>query len=296
MATLQYQGQSNSGSSPTILATKTYADAGVAGAIVTDVGTGFNAVSTLIRNSVLACEPASYVTGVNATLPTQAAVTAADTGYIARARLNAAAAGTVPGIAGLDASGLLITTPTSQIPSGVSTERLGMGYSVGLTTGNIMGGTASTVTKAIGVSTLTSGSVHTVTGTGTFILATISIPDPGFPFLVLPFGWVEGDASSGPAFTLPQNGNGCYGLLTVQDPGSGLIYGGGVCASDSQTNLYPIFPDVFPGQSLAPLTAASAGGPTHELELIASASGSGTVSYNFYGTDMSFWCFIVPSL
>lgn len=296
MATLAYVGRAPD--SDSIIVPKSYADTQNATLAVTSAY-----VNQQISSAVAGTNPANnmptsplvlqnYVDAQFATVAKIAAYQAADAAYIPATQL-----GVANGIASLNSTGTLVST---QVPSaGLITDRVTQCYSVAvpsILTG-IIGGTLGTVSGAIGTmlfnaSTTVTGT--TVGGSGTTQLASIVIPDPGWPWRPMPFAWVQGNAattSNQPATRMTGTGN--YGLLTVIPPAavSTTIYGRGICSGSYYTNTHRLFP--YAGASYTPTSVPPINGSL-ELDLWGSC-WSGT-TFTFLPTNFCFYVLVVPAI
>lgn len=295
MATLAYVGRSPD--SDGIIVPKSYADFQNATLAVTSTY-----VNQQISSAVAGTNPANgmptsplvlqnYVDAQNATVAKIAAYQAADATFIPASQLGVAS-----GIASLDSAGNLVST---QVPSsGLITDRVTQCYSVAIpaTLNNILGSTLSTATGAIG--TMLFNAAATVTGTtvggsGTTQLASIVVPDPGWPWRPMPFAWVQGNASGAAQPALRMQGTGDYGMLTVIPPAavSTTIYGRGVCSGSYYTNTYRLFP--FAGANQTPTSVPPINGSL-ELDLWGSC-WSGT-TFTFLPDNFCFFVLVVPAI
>jgi hypothetical protein len=183
-------------------------------------------------------------------------------------RLESTARGTT--VASLDSSGMLTAT---QIPTTLVTER--------------------TARSVFATAPSFSGTYTcTTTATREKLLATLTILDPGFPYIPLPFGFVSGQAGGTPGL-YPWSGNGVCGQLTVcPAAGSGdTIYGVGACSDTPATGVYPIFP--YAASNTTPSTRPATNG-TLTLNLYGCCfQGSG---YSFSSTGLSFYVIVIPAM
>lgn len=198
-------------------------------------------------------------------------VDAADALYVASSKLGAAS-----GVASLDSSGNLTA---SQVPAGIVTDRLALSYNA-TTMGSVF---------------LTGSNTHTVTTTGIreFRLATLTVPDPGFPWRPIPFGIVCGGATGASAPATRYLGTGNYGLLTVCPPSgvSNTVYGIGLCTGTFFLDFFPIIP--YAGTNQNPTSVPAITGSL-QLDLYGCCwSGS---TYTFAGLNMMFSVLVMPSL
>jgi hypothetical protein len=171
----------------------------------TKVTTDF--VNDTVDSQVTSLATTAYVNQQDDKKALKTSVTAADELYVP-------ASG--HGLALLDSSGYVAS---SQIPTTVIAGRASSSY-----TGTLTGGTVSSA------------------GLRSLLMGTITIPDPGFPYVVLVFGWVSGSDPNGTAKNR-WSGTGNTGKLVAMPPaGNDAIYGWGVCAGSAKSNLYSISP------------------------------------------------------
>jgi hypothetical protein len=295
--TLPYVGPVPAATGDPTIAPKSYADAQGAAATVTSAQIT-NASKTGIADVAVAsmgwatvvpgqyASPAAYVNAQNALLATQTAVTTADAAYVPLAQLGVAS-----GVAALNTSADLTT---AQVPAGVRTDRVATAYATAFPSGSTgaLGGMLSSVTGAIGVPEITTATTVTSATARTLLLARCSLPDPGYPWRALPFGWVMGvGAAAGPPATASMTGTGNYGLLTVMPPANAnplyasQVYGIGICTDSALSDHYPVVPYAAANQT--PTTVPAINGAL-ELDLYGQLW--------FSPTDLAFWVLQVPSL
>lgn len=129
----------------------------------------------------------------------------------------------------------------------------------------------------------------TTSGTKTFQAATLSVPDPGYPYFVLPVTSVRGRCSAqthGPR----RVGGGSYGKAAVLTQNDWIVAGGisGGQFDWDWTHLVPYgAPQAVPGSN-----SVLSGTTTLSLWL---SLWSGT-SYTYDATGMVFWSWVVPAL
>lgn len=254
---IRYEGRYPDGDNS--LVTKKWTDdTATASAVTTTFIT--NEISRVVSESTL--QTITYVDSQDALLAKLADVTAADTLYLNTSARNAT-------VAGLDGSGMLIS---GQIPTTVVTDRLARSH--------------------VGTASFSGNYTCNTTLTREKKLASVTIPDPGFPYIVLPFGSVTGQAGGTPG-VYPWSGNGVCGLLTVCPPaGSGdTIYGLGAATDSPVSTSYPIFP--YAASGATPANRPALNGAT-TLDLYGSCfQGSG---YTFYSAGLSFYVIVIPTL
>lgn len=185
-------------------------------------------------------------------------------------RLNSSARGTT--VASLNASGTLLTgqfDTATLVTNCVARSHVGV--------------TAATLINAV---------TSTETTTRNRLLATVTIPDPGFPYHPLPFGSVAAQAGGTPGL-YPWNGNGIVGQLTVCPPaGSGdTIYGLGVCSDSPAAALYPILP--YAASNTTPTTRPAVNG---SLTLNLYGCCLQNNGYTFLAAGLSFYVIVIPAM
>jgi hypothetical protein len=228
-------------------------------------------VSSLINAAIAAnsLQSQAYVNNSNAQLAQKTTVDTADTAYVPVAKLNAA-----NGVAGLDSSGNLLS---AQIPSGIQTDNVMRTYDVY--------GPAGTLTLS-GSQTVTTSNVRE------YQIGSIVVPDPGYPWLPIPFAMVQGGAITLSAPSNRYSGTGTYGLLSVLPPVgvSNQVYGVGLCTDSYYLNFYPVFG--YGATNQTPTTVPPVTGGL-ELDLCACCwTGSG---YTFTSTALQYWILVVPA-
>lgn len=172
-------------------------------------------------------------------------------------------------VAPLDASGMIAS---AQLPSNMTTDRVAKTFT----------GTAA----FSGTTTSTSTTIRDKK------LASVTITDPGYAYIPLPFGSVTAQAGSTPGL-YGWSGNAVCGQLTVAPPpGSGdTVYGLGGCSDSPIAAPYPLFP--YGGSGVYPGTQPSVSGNL-TLDLYGCCfQGSG---YTFSSTGLVFYVIIMPAL
>jgi hypothetical protein len=264
MVALQYRGPTPGTDSSVV--PKSWADGENATVVVTSNWVNSQIITEATNDDL---QPQSYVDSEDALRAHKTDVDTADTLYVPTSKLGAA-----NGVASLDSTGDLVA---AQIPSGTLTDRITKGYDAA-TNGTIY---------------LTSGNTHTVTTTTLreYKLASIPIPDPGYPWFPLPFALVGG-YSSGPNPSDRTKGTGNLGLLTVMPPSgvSDTIYGTTACAGAYNVpSYYPLLPYGASGDT--PTTVPAVQGA---LELDLWGCCFTLTSYIFTGTGLTFSVLVVP--
>lgn len=282
MASLTYVGRAPDSDASVV--PKSYADSQEAALAVTTT-----IVDNIIATAAVNLTSQAYVDAQDGLRAHRSDVTAADATFVASTALGAAS-----GVASLDSGGNLVST---QVPSsGVVTDRIFKCYSLAQTgTLPVLGGTSGSVTGAIGTQLLGSGSTRTVNTTNVreFKLASIPVPDPGFPWRPLPFAWIQGNSSASPVPANRQVGTGNFGLVTCCPPSgvSDTVYGIAICTGSYFTDTYMLTP--FAGANQTHLSVPPINGAL-QLDLYCSC-WSGT-TYSFLGANLTFFVLVVPSL
>lgn len=216
------------------------------------------AASTAANSAPMVAQ--SYVDAQDALRASKAAVDAGDA-----LRVPKTARGVAGGIATIDAVGYI---PSAQLPV-LTTERVAQAH------------TATTVK-------LTQQDV-TSTNTKAYEAASLSIPDPGYPYFALPFAQVLGRCTAqthGPRRT----GGGSYGKLAVLTQGDAVLAGGMTGGQFDWAWAHAV--PYAAANSVPANTTVLSGATTLTLWL---ALWSGT-SYTFTSTGFSFWALVVPAL
>lgn len=254
--------------SNSVIASKAYADADNAATAVTqayiDQQCAIQAANAVSQ---------AYITQAVANYATTSQLSASTAPYVPNSTLGAA-----NGVAATNSSGLV---PAGQLPTLV-TNRLAKSYSIATSGTNFLGGDSFTVTT---------------TTLQEYIIASLPIPDPGYPWYPRVFAYISGQAagsSSGSRFI----GNGNFGLLTVMPPAgiSTKIYGAGVCTSDTVTNWYQCLPYGGAQNTSIPMTPLNQPPIIGPLTLNLGAccwSGNG---YTFNGPGLVYHVTVVPAL
>lgn len=242
---------------------KSYVDAQLSSLLVT---TGY--VNAQIATAATALVGQTYVDNGDNALAHKAAVDAADLNYVAANQLNVA-----NGVAGMGSTGQV---QPAQIPGNVPLEYTARAYNAA-TDGHI--NLASNATQLVTTSTLRE-----------YQLATITIADPGFPWLALPFGFVQGGDPTAPADPGRTMGTGNFGLLSVLPPTgvSDQIYGVGLCTATYRYDFYKVHPYATTNQLPAPIHGGLSLG-------LYGCCWTGA-EYTFTGNGLMFWVLMLPAM
>ena len=161
----------------------------------------------------------SYVDSQVALRATKTQVNTDQANYV-----NASQKGVANGVATTDSNGTLTAT---QAPSGVPTENVAACYNV----------------TTSGTTYLTSPYTVTHNDPTEYTAASITIPDLGFPYIPLPFVYIQGQ--SGGTQTGRTTGTTNYGMINVMPTpasGSATVYATGICTASPFLNYYAAVP------------------------------------------------------
>lgn len=117
-----------------------------------------------------------------------------------------------------------------------------------------------------------------------FAAATLAIPDPGYPYHILPFATVQG-AAVGVTDRLYRTGVGCYGRIAILDQNS-RVWGGVACTGDPRPGYYHCLPHAASGATptnTSPATGAST------LTMYFSLLSGNASGYQFTNTNFVFY-------
>ena len=262
MATFEYVGRAPD--TDGVVCTKTYADAQNAATLVTTsfVNNACTIAAANLVNSV-------WINQQVANYSTQTQVS----NYASANFIPLTTLGAVSGLAQSDNTGKV---PSAILPGTMVTERMAVSYSAA-TSGTIyLSGTHAVST----------------TNLREYLIASLPIPDPGYPWIPLPFATITGQAL-GTASNSRLLGNGNPGLLTVTPPTGAAVYGAGVCAADTRPNIYQVVPGVSPIGSITPVTQPPINGAL-TLNLYGCCWNTGG-SYQFSSAGLTFHILVVPA-
>ncbi len=219
-----------------------------------------SAVANLVNETWINQQVANYTTQTQVTTNLEA--------YIPTSSLGST-------VAQLGSNGSI---PTGQLPA-VTLNNLALNYDVT---------TSGTVFLLPGIS-------HTTTTTtlGELKIGTITIPNPGYPWIPYPFAKVLGYSSatsSGSRLIGTSNS----GILTVTQQGvTSPLYGAGLFTDDPGSNYYSVVPAAIPLGPVTPLTQTPlTTGMTFELS---GCNWTGT-GYTYNGTGLIFFILVLPAL
>lgn len=134
-----------------------------------------------------------------------------------------------------------------------------------------------------------SGSVVSASYTA-LLLGTVTINDPKlvYPYVVLPFAWVNGNDPNGTAASR-WSGTGNVARLLVMPVGGGPVCGSGICAASPRASAYPVTPSSPIGSRAQKFTGSLT------LGLYGSVFSEATgQSYTFSGG--SFFVLVIPAV
>jgi hypothetical protein len=251
-----------------VIVPKSYADADNAATAVTNAY-----IDQQCAIQAANCVSQAYITQAVANYATASQLSAADALFVPNTLLGAA-----NGVATTLSNGL---ANPAQLPTLV-TNRLPVSYSIATTGTDFLGGDSFTVTT---------------TTLQEYIIASMPIPDPGYPWIPWVTVYISGQAAGSPSGSR-FIGNGNFGLLTVMPPSgvSSKIYAAGVCTSDTVTNWYQATPyggAQNPQTPTTPLTQPPIIGPL-TLDLGCCCwQGNG---YTFNGPGKVFHVTVLPAM
>lgn len=266
MAAFEYVGRPPD--SDSVVVTKAYADADNA---VTSVTNGFIDNQVATQGGDLVTQ--NWITEQVANYATQSMVTAANSAYVLKTALAAA-----HGIAQSGAGGVI---PSVQLPA-VSTNRLALSYNIATSGTNFLAGDSFTVVT---------------TNLNEYTIASLPIPDPGFPWYPLAEAFISGQAAgtpSGSRFV----GNGNLGFLTVMPPSgvSNTIYSAGVCTADTVTGWYECLPYGATQGANFPMTPANQPPILGPLTLNLGACCYSGTGFTFNGPGLVYHVTVIPAM
>lgn len=245
---------------------KSYADAALAAGLPSVASVRSN-ITTQINTKHLVTK--AYVDQSNAQVAQKAAVDAADALYVPTSALSAP-----NGVAGVGSDGNLIP---GQVPAGVPTEFLAKSYDV----------------HSDGLVYFNQPQTVLTNNLRELRIASITIPDPGYPWRPIPRAFVLG---GDPGATQPNTrtgGTGTYGMLTVMPPHavSDQVYGTGICTDSWYWNFYEVMIYAAAGQTPTSVPPVVGG---LELDLYGCCwSGTG---YQFSPEGLLYWILCAPAL
>ena len=246
---------------------KTYADTASQSLIVDTTWVNTTVATTVTANSL---QTPTYVNNQDALRAHKTDVDAADNAYV-----PAYALAQPGGLATMD--GLHLTA--SQVPSGVMVNRVARIYDL----------------ANYGTAYLLPGSTHTVNTTTTreYKIASISVPDPGYPWIPLCFGVIGGYYNTTPDPDRTKATD-YLGQVTVMPPSgvSDTIYAAGALNGVAQrAAYYPFLP--HGGLNWTPTTVPAINGPL-TLDLYGCCYGVG--GFVFTGTGLNFRVLAFPTM
>ena len=223
-------------------------------------------VNTALQFATTSLATVSYVTGQDNLRAKTADVLAADTAHVPLTDLAGVSGGVVP------VSPNSITVPDNRVPATIKVSR-------------------NPVIRSLDNLYLTSNQVLSAPiATKQFKAASVTIADPGYPYIPLPFAIVQGGAvgSSEPSTRSMTTTN--YGQLSVLDPDD-VRYGWAVCDSRKVLDFHTCIPYAVNGinPTSRPLVTGS-------LTLNLWLGLYGGTTYTFTPTGLTFYVICYPGL
>ena len=232
---------------------------------ITQVDASF--VNGAVQDVLPSLASLSYCTAQDSLLASRAAVNSADANYVLATEIGGVSGGVVP----LDSSSSL---PLSRIPASLKTSRP----------------IAIAASPTIYLSTVRT--VGPSTGTKLFKAATLSIADPGYPYIPLPFAAVQGGpVLSTDAVTRSQTTS-CYGQLSVLDPNN-VRYGWTICGGRKVMDFHQCLP--FADSTVNPSTRSLVEGPL-TLDLWLGLYSGTTYSFQNANSSLVFYAICFPGV
>ena len=207
----------------------------------------------------------TYVSNQDALRATITAVQAADNNYVPISELAGVSGGVVP----LNSSGSI---PANRTPATIKTHR------------------PPTIKYADTVNLVGTQNMTAPTGALQYLAATLTIADPGYSYIPLPFAVVQGGAVNSTDPVTRSTTTSCYGQLTALDP-DGVRYGWTVCGGRKILNFHTMLP--FANEQVNPTNQPPVDGPL-TLNLYLGLYGGST--YTFTAAGFQFYCLIYPGV
>lgn len=207
----------------------------------------------------------TYVTNQDAQRATKTAVTAADATYVPVSQLSGVSGGVVP----LNSSS---SVPLSRVPATIQTHR------------------APIVKYADTVHLVGTEVMVAPSGAKQYLAASVTIADPGYSYIPLPFAVVRGGALDSADPVTRSMTTACYGQLSVLDADN-VKYGWTVCTGRKVYDFHTLLP--FADDQVNPTSRPLVEGPL-TLDLWLGLYGGTT--YTFTNTGFQFYVLIYPGV
>jgi hypothetical protein len=222
-------------------------------------------VSGAVQDVLPALAPLTYVTEQDAQRAAKTDVTAADATRVPLSNLSGVSGGVVP----LNESA---SVPPGRVPANIKTHRAPFVQS------------ASTVN-------LTGNQVMAAPiGPKQFLAASLTIADPGYSYIPLPFAVVRGGALEAVEAVTRSMTTASYGQLSVLDTAN-VRYGWAVCGGRKVYDFHTLLP--FADERVNPTTHPIVDGPL-TLNLWLGLYGGST--YTFTPTGLQFYVLVYPGV
>lgn len=259
MSTLQYRGRRPDNSNYALL-NKSHVDALYEESRVDEAY-----VAGAVQDVLPSLASLTYVTNQDALRATRTAVQAADNNYVPTTELAGVSSGVVP----LNNSGSIAAAHT---PSTIHTHR------------------PPTIKYADTINLVGTQNLTAPAGPKQFLAATLTITDPGYSYIPLPFATVQGGAVNSTDPVTRSTTTSCYGQLTVLDT-SDVQYGWTVCSGRKVLDFHILMP--FADDKINPLVRPPVDG---DLTLKLYLGLYGGTTYTFTNTGFEFYCLIFPGV
>lgn len=207
----------------------------------------------------------TYVTNQDALRATLTAVDAADDNYVPVSELAGVSAGVVP----LNSSGSIAT---SRVPASIKTHR------------------APLIVPADTVNLVGTEVLVPPIGAKQYLAAELTITDPGYSYIPLPFAVVQGGAMESPDPVTRSMTTSCYGQLSVLDTND-VRYGWTVCSGRKVLDFHTLLP--FADEKVNPSVRSLVDG---DLTLKLYLGLYGGTTYTFTNVGFQFYCMVYPGV
>ena len=118
-----------------------------------------------------------------------------------------------------------------------------------------------------------------------FLAGTLSIADPGYPYIIWPFANIQGKCSTP---TMRTKGGGSYGQISILGP-SDARYGWGITSGNNSPDFYSALP--YGGASDTPALRTPIVGPLSLSLYLGLWAGT---TFTFYSNGCQFYTYIFP--
>jgi hypothetical protein len=216
-------------------------------------------IDSLVSAAVVPLTTQTYIDSQDLLRAKKTDVDIADAGYLALSTRGAA-----NGVAGLDNNSYV---PSANLPTLITQRKASMVTGTSLMSGDRV--SASTITKD-------------------FQAATLTIADPGFPYIPLLFAQVMGGSVNGTAAS-PKLGTGSFGQMTILRASDDLKFSWGLATAHTNLGMHNAIP--FADSSVNPTTRPPLTGASSFGLWLALFSGT---TYTWKTTALNFFAIVLP--